>query len=752
MKCKILALLLLFLFTSPLCIQGQETKSALLTLDRIYNSDEFQGDSQRPISWIEDGKAFVTIEKNNEGADELIKYLSKNNVRSSYLSAARLTPENGDPLSVSDFSLSNDGTKVLIFTNTSRVWRSNTKGDYWVYDFNTETLGQIGKDLPSSSLMFAKFSDDNAFVGYVSGFNLYKEDFKTGAVTPLTEDGDGDIINGTFDWVYEEEFGARDGFSWSPDAQKIAYWQLDASAIETFYMINNTDSVYSRPIPLQYPKVGYDPSSAKVGLVDVQSGETSWIPVPGDAVQHYIPAMQWVDEDLLLIQQLNRKQNTLNLYTYRPSTKKLKKVYTETEETWVDLSYPDISSNQWAGNDLLLVDDASAFIRMTETDGWRHLYKVDIASGQKTLLTPGDYDVAAFYAATDKEVYFSASPENPTQRYLYKTSLKGKGKAKRVTPESYGGVNMYQIAPNGRFAIHDHTDVTSPRTTRLVDLPDHKTVSELVDNKRLNDKLKTLDLPKTEFFKVTTADGIDIDGRMTKPSNFDASKKYPVVFYVYGEPWRQTATDSWVGLYEIFLAQKGFVVITMDNRGTPSLKGSEWRKSIYRKVGVLNSRDQAQAAAEVLKWEYFDKERVSVWGWSGGGSMTLNLMFRYPEIYKTGMAVAFVANQLFYDNIYQERYMGLPQENEEDFIEGSPVTYAKDLEGNLLIVHGTGDDNVHYQNMEYLVNALIRQNKKFTMMAYPNRSHGIYEGENTRRHLFTLLTDYLLEHNGMAEE
>lgn len=743
-------LFIFFLFISTFYLQAQETKVSLLTIDRIYNSDEFQGDYQRAVSWIDDGNAFISIEKNSDGADELVKYLSNDNTQNSFLSAEQLTPKgNGEPLSVSNFSLSNDGSKVLIFTNTSRVWRSNTKGDYWVYDFDTKTLAQIGKELPSSSLMFAKFSDDNGFVAYVSGFNLYKEDFKSGEVTQLTEDGDGDSINGTFDWVYEEEFGARDGFSWSPDAKKIAYWQLDASDIKTFYMINNTDSVYSEPIPLQYPKVGYDPSSAKVGLVDITNGKTKWIPVPGDAVQHYIPAMQWVDEDLLLIQQLNRKQNILNLFTYRPSSEELNKVYTETEETWVDLSYPDISSNQWAGNDLLLVDDSSAFIRMTETDGWRHLYKVDIASGKKTLLTPGEYDVAAFYAATDKEVYFSASPENPTQRYLYSAKINGKGKAKRITPETFGGVNTYQISPNGKYAIHDHTDVESPKTTRLVSLPDHKIVSELVDNKELNAKLKTLDLPKTEFFSVTTADGIDIDGRMTKPMDFDASKKYPVLFHVYGEPWGQVATDTWVGLYEIFLAQKGFVVINMDNRGTPTLKGSEWRKSIYRKVGVLNSRDQAQAAEEVLKWEYLDKERVSVWGWSGGGSMTLNLMFRYPEIYKTGMAVAAVANQLFYDNVYQERYMGLPQENKEDFVAGSPVTYAKDLEGNLLVVHGTGDDNVHYQNMEYLVNELIRQNKKFTMMAYPNRSHGIYEGENSSRHLYSLLTDYLMEHNGM---
>jgi dipeptidyl-peptidase-4 len=232
---------------------------------------------------------------------------------------------------------------------------------------------------------------------------------------------------------------------------------------------------------------------------------------------------------------------------------------------------------------------------------------------------------------------------------------------------------------------------------------------------------------------------------MIQPLNFSPAKKYPVLFYVYGEPWDQVATDNWGSLWHMMLAQQGYLVIAMDNRGTPCLKGSDWRKSIYRKIGVLNTRDQAMAAREVLKWSFVDTSRIAVWGWSGGGSMTLNLMFRYPGIYKTGMAVAAVSNELTYDNIYTERYMGLPRENPEDYTQGSPVTFAKNLKGNLLIVHGTGDDNVHFQNMEMLINELVRQNKQFTMMAYPDRSHGIYEGYNTTRHLYTLLTNYLLK-------
>ncbi len=739
---------LFVLFIIVYTTNAQKAKDSILSIDRIYNSSEFNADRQRPIFWINGGNAFVTIERSEDGDDQLVKYLSSSNEKSIYLSSEKITPENQDSaLRIENFSLSPDETQLLIFTNSSRVWRSNTKGDYWVYDFETGKLRQLGHDFPSSSLMFAKFSNDNASVAYVQDFDIYAENFETGEVKRLTFDGNGKIINGTFDWVYEEEFGMRDGFTWSPNGSEIAFWQLDASEIGTFYMINNTDSVYSKPIPLQYPKVGFNPSSAKVGVVNMNSGKINLIPVPGDPVQHYLPAVQWINEDMLLIQQLNRKQNQLSVFTYQPSSKEIKKIYTETEKTWIDLRYPDISSNQWGNNNFLLTDNNTSFLRMTETDGWRHIYKVNIKNGEKTLLTPGNYDVATYYTIKDEHIYFSASPQDPAQRYLYSVTLDGSGNLQRLTPESFDGVNTYNISPNGKFAIHSHTNTETPRASALVDLPNHQKIKDLASNIELQEKLNSLKLPNVEFFQVNTSEGIEVEGRLIKPADFDPSKKYPVLFHVYGEPWGQMATDTWIGLFNIFMTQQGFVVINLDNRGTPSLKGSEWRKSIYRKVGIVNTDDQALAASEVLKWDFIDNKRVSVWGWSGGGSMTLNLMFKYPEIYGTGVAVASVANQLLYNNIYQERYMGLPEENLEDFIEGSPATHAGNLEGNLLIIHGTGDDNVHYQNMDYLVNELIKQNKQFEMMSYPNRSHGIYEGSNTQRHLYTLITNYLLRHN-----
>jgi len=743
-KYKLILLLSVLTVCYTTVAQTSES-SQLLTIDRIY-SGEFRQDFERAIQWDSDGEGYITIEKSRtmSGADELVHYTSASQERSPFITADKLRA-NGTSISIESFTLSADGTKVLLFTNSSRVWRSNTKGDYWVYDLQNETLKQLGTSFDASSLMFAKFSSDNRFVFYVHKFNIYKEDFANSTVTQLTKDGNGDIINGTFDWVYEEEFGKRDGFSISPSDEHIAFWQLDASATGTFYMINNTDSIYSRPIPLQYPKVGDDPSAAKIGIIDLNTRQLHWIPLEGGEKENYIPGIQWVNKNQLLIQQINRHQNRLTIWSYAPSTKAIKKVYTETEDTWVDIDYPDVSSNSWGNNDLQLVDDKTAFLRMTENDAWRHIYKVSIATGKKTLVTPFDYDIASMRTATKKNVLYMASPTNSTQRYLYSTDLKGKGNDTRITPEEFSGLNAYNIAPNGGYAIHTHQSTTAVRTVRFISLPDHKVIKTLVDNATYKKQLDALALPEVKFSEVTTEEGISIDARMIFPPNFDASKKYPVVFHVYGEPWGQVAMDTQIGFINIFLAQQGYIIIDMDNRGTPCLKGSAWRKSIYRRIGVINTRDQALAAKEILKLDYLDENRTAVWGWSGGGSMTLNLMFKYPEIYKTGVAVAAVSNQLVYDNIYQERYMGLPQENKEDFIAGSPVTYAKNLEGNLLLIHGTADDNVHYQSAEILINELIKENKQFDMMAYPNRSHGIYEGHNTSRHVYTLITNYIME-------
>ncbi len=725
-------------------LTGFAQDKSLLDINRIYSSVEFTQKHLEPYQWIDQGDGYIVKEKTLRGS-ELIRYDSQSMAKSTFLSVDQLRPTPAEkPIEIESYTLSSDQSKVLLFNNSKRVWRSNTKGDYWVYDKNTEKLSQLGAGLPASSLMFAKFSDDNESVAYVHEFNLYVEDFKSGAITQLTFDGNKDIINGTFDWVYEEEFGCRDGFRWNDSASHIAYWQLDASQTGVFYMINNTDSIYPEIVPVQYPKVGQAPSACKVGVIDMKTKETSWIDLPGKKNQNYIPAIQWMEEHVLLIQQLNRHQNHLIMWTYDLTDKSLKKIYEEKEDTWVDIKYPDVTANGWARTDMFMAGDGLSFYRMSETDGWRHIYEISPQHGTAELRTPGEYDVASVLHSGAEGIYFMASPDDPTQRYLYHVDQAGR--KTRMTPAEYAGVNRYDIAPNGKYAFHIHNSVSEPYSVRLISLPDHKKIQTIISNDIYKRQLSKLQLPDIEFFQVTTEEGIEIEGRMIKPIGFDSTMQYPVLFHVYGEPWGQVATDQFVGLYNIMMAQKGYVIIDMDNRGTPSLKGSEWRKSIYRKVGIINSRDQALAAKEVLKWPYIDAERTAVWGWSGGGSMTLNLLFRYPEIYKTGVAVAAVAYQLAYDNIYQERYMGLPSENIEDFIEGSPISQVENLAGNLLLIHGTADDNVHYQNAEMLINELVKNNKQFDLMIYPNRSHGIWEGKGTTKHLYTLLTNYIMEH------
>jgi dipeptidyl-peptidase-4 len=589
--------------------------------------------------------------------------------------------------------------------------------------------------------MFAKFSPDDNRVAYVSGHNVYVENIASGNVTALTVDGSEDMINGTFDWAYEEEFSCRDGFRWSPDGRYISYWQVDASKIRDFLMINNTDSIYPYTIPVQYPKVGEDPSRARIGVVSADGGKTTWIPIPGDQIQNYIPRMMWTpDSEQIFIQQIPRKQNTIKIWAYTVVSGNIKNIYTDTDDAWIDVV-----------DDWIWLNNGKEFSWVSEKDGWNHFYRISRDGSKETLVTKGDYDVVNIAEIDDENgyVYFIASPDNPTQRYLYKTKLDGKGKPERLTPNSYPGTNNYQISEGGNYAIHTHSDANTPPTISIVSLPDHELIKTVVENKSLRETWTKLDKQNIEFFEVTTEDGITMQGNITRPPDFDESKKYPVLFYVYGEPAGQTARDAWGGnrtLWHTMLAQQGYLVITMDNRGSPSPKGREWRKSLFRKIGVLNIRDQAMGAKEVLKWDFVDPDRVAVWGWSGGGSSTLNLLFQYPEIYKAGMSVAPVANQLMYDNIYQERYMGVPWETKEDFIAGSPVTHAKNLQGDLLLVHGTGDDNVHYQNSEQMINELIKFNKVFQLMSYPNRSHGIWEGQNTTRHVYTTLTSFLNEH------
>jgi dipeptidyl-peptidase-4 len=696
------------------------------------------------IRWSDDGNSYYKLENN-----QVVKYTLPGNKGEAVISENQLTPaDSSSPLKIRFYQFSSDQQKALIFTNTRKVWRLNTRGDYWVLDLKTGSLKQLGRTLPGTSLTFAKFSPDGKSVAYVSNENIYVEDLATSQIKALTTDGTITLINGTFDWAYEEEFYCRDGFRWSPDSKSIAYWQIDASKIRKFYMINNTDSIYSRIIPLEYPVVGQNPSSCRVGVVNISTGETAWMDIPGDPVQHYIVRMEFIPfSDNLLIQQLNRKQNESKLYVAEATSGRTKLIQEETDKAWVDLFQPGNPYTIDYTNNFIWLNDAKSILWASEKDGWRHLYQVSLYDKPEILITKGNFDVIDFKYADhgDGYAYFTASPDNATQQYLFRTKLSGTGKKELLTPSSLKGTNDYSISPNGKYAFHTFSNISTRPASEFITIPNNKPIDEKEGIVARLDSLKVKS--HTELFTVTTSDNVAMDGWMVKPDDFDPDKKYPVVFYVYTEPAATTVTDSYgVGrnrLYRGDMAKDGYIYISLDNRGTPAPKGRAWRKSIYRNIGRINIHDQAMAAKEILKWKFVDQERIAVWGWSGGGSATLNLLFQYPDIYKTGIAIAAVGNELTYDNIYQERYMGLPQENLEDFVKGSPITYAKNLKGNLLYIHGTGDDNVHYQNAEMLINELIKYNKQFQFMPYPNRTHSISEGEGTTLHLSTLYTNYL---------
>ena len=723
---------------------GSQSDPSLLTLDRIFSSGEFSSQRFGPARWLGDGSGYTTLEPSHSksGGRDIIRYNPENGEKEILVAADRLIPSGETkPLDISNYSWSQDGKKLLVFTNTKRVWRQNTRGDYWVLDLQSWRLQKLGGQAEPSTLMFAKFSPDGTRTGYVIKNNIYVEDLTSSQILPLTSDGSETIINGTFDWVYEEEFGLRDGFRWSPDGKHIAYWQLDSEGIKNFNMINTTDYLYPKTIPIKYPKVGTTNSASRIGVVSAAGGETRWFDLPGNSRDFYLARMNWAASSKeVIFQRLNRLQNSNWVILGNIHTGETKTIYTDKDEAWVEVV-----------DDLRWMDNGHHFTWVSEQDGWKHVYLISRDGQEIKCITEGDYDVESIGCIDSQEgwLYFIASPDNPTQRYLYRVPLSGSDQAERLTPMDQAGNHSYQISDDGKWAFHTYSSFAEPPVIELVQLPQHENIRTFVDNAKLRKKVAALEKQPVEFFRVDIGKGMELDAWCMKPPDFDPGKKYPLFFFVYGEPAGTTVSDRWGGsryLWHLMLTQKGYVVMSVDNRGTRVPRGRDWRKSIYRQIGILASADQAAAAKAIIKSRpYVDPTRIGIWGWSGGGSMSLNAIFRYPKLYHTAMAVAFVADQRLYDTIYQERYMGLPDNNEKGYRDGSPITFAHQLKGNLLLVHGTGDDNVHYQNFERLVNELIKHNKFFSMMSYPNRSHGIYEGENTTRHLYELLTRYLQE-------
>jgi len=740
------------------CLAHAQSPAVADLLRREFVTRDFAVKSYGPARWLNGGNSYTTLEPAKaEGTQDIVRYDTSTGQREVLVSASQLTQPGSDkPLTIEDYALSADMNRVLIFTNSRRVWRQNTRGDYWVLDRKSGALRKVGNGGPPSSLMFAKFSPDGSKVAFVRFDNIFIQDIDNGVVTQLTTDGSEKIVNGTSDWVYEEEFSVRDAFRWSPDGKRIAYWQFDTSNVKNFPLVYDVGpssklltgipypdlGVYPTVRQIPYPQPGSPNSSVRIGVVPAIGGPTRWMQVPGDPADNYIARMEWAgDSETLVLQHLNRLQNTNDVLLADARTATVRSVYQDKDKAWVDV----VDDMKW-------LHGGKDFLWVSEQDGWRHVYLISRDGKQVRPVTFGAFDVIEVVGVDPKEewLYYMASPENATQRYLYRTRIDGKGKPERLTPANQPGSHSYHISSDLQWAIHTYSTFDTPPVTDLVHLPDMKAQRVLEDNAKLRANVKDLISQLTEFFRVEVGDGVTLDGWLMKPKNFDPDKKYPILVYIYGEPAAQTVVDRWDsfnGIFHRILTEDGYIVASFDNRGTPAPKGAAWRKVIYGNVGVLSSKEQASALQTLEQTHpYIDPTRIAVWGRSGGGSNTLNLMFRHPEIYKVGIAVAPVPDQRLYDSIYQERYMGLPQDNADGYKSASAINFAEGLQGNLLLVHGSGDDNVHYQGTELLVNRLIELGKPFDFMTYPGRTHSISEGSGTAYHLYSLLARYLEQH------
>jgi dipeptidyl-peptidase-4 len=729
----------------PLAAQQADRGAALRAqIDRIFRDRAYDPPRFGPARWLPDGAAYAVVErpKGSASGSEIVRYAAATGERTVLVPAATLTPPGAkEALDVDDYAWSANASRLLIFTNTRKVWRDNTRGDYWVLDVARGTLRKIGGSAPEASLMFAKFSPDASRVAYVRANNICVETLENGKIVQITKDGSETTINGTSDWVYEEELGLRDGFRWSPDGKHIAYWQFDSSGVGIFTLIDDTSALYPTLERIPYPKVGTTNSAVRIGVVDASGGSTTWMKMPGDPREHYLARMDWIDRETLSIQQLNRLQNQNDLYLANARQGDVRRVFRDASKTWVEV----VEELHW-------IDSGQAFLWISERDGWQHVYRVPRDGGQETLITQFDGDVIDVAGVSTEQgyLYFRASPANAAERYLYRSKLEGTGAPERVTPAGKPGTHVYDLAPGGRLAFHTYSQFDRPPVQDVVELPSHRSLRALTDTSTLEQALATVLKTPVEFLKVDVGGGVILDGWMLKPASFDPSRKYPVIVFVYGEPAGQTVLNRWPGgqmLFHRALADAGYLVVSFDNRGTPAPRGAAWRKVIYGTVGDLSSKEQAAAIRALgAARPYIDLDRVGIWGWSGGGSNTLNAMFRFPDVYKVGVSVAPVPDQRLYDTIYQERYMGLPKENAEGYRIGSPFNFAEGLRGKLLVIHGSGDDNVHYQGTERLVNRLVELGKPFDFMVYPNRTHSISEGPGTTPHVYQLIARYFMHH------
>lgn len=697
------------------------SQTGKITLEDIWVNYKFYSQGIYGLTSMQDGLHYTV---NTGSAIEKFDYATGNSVGNIF----EVSMSNGMLSSIEGYEFNDDETAVMLKTGVEPRYRWATFDDNYIYNFKTKTTTKLSE---KGKQMYADFAPAGNNVAYVIDNNLYFKDLSTNTETAITTDGKfNSIINGGSDWVYEEEFTLVRSFEWSPDGKKIAYYRFDEADVTEFYMTTFNGELYPQEYKFKYPKVGEENSKVEIYIYDL-AAKTKVKVNTGNP--EYIPRIQWINNNALCVTTMNRLQNDLKLLSADAATGNTTLLLHETSETYIEIK-----------DDLTFLQNGKGFIWSSERDGYNHLYYYDMQGKLINQITTGKWDVTEFKGVNEENgnVYFMSAEVSPFERHLYCIKLNGKKKEQLTTSK---GMNSVEFSEGFKYFINTNTTYTSPEYVTL-HTADGKSIRVLEENAALKEYLKTLALGKHEYFSFKTKDAVSLNGFMLKPQDFDPSKKYPVFMFVYGGPGSQTVLDTydWVdyGWYNM-LTQMGYIVVSVDNRGTGA-RGRDFRNVTYEQLGKYETEDQIEAAKYLGSLNYVDKNRIGIFGWSYGGYMAALCITKGADVFKSAISVAPVTNWKYYDNIYTERYMGTLETNPTGFDANSPTSFADKLKGNYLLVHGTGDDNVHVQNTYEWIDALVDYNKHFELMIYPDRNHGIYGG-TTRLHLYELMTDFILE-------
>lgn len=710
----------------PLSAQTQE-----IQFDHLFDNT-FRSESIQNVNWMQDGQYYSTLKRVN-GDIEIRKYDITTGDYEVLMSTSDLkVPGRDKPIIIQDYQFSADESKLLIKTDVESIWRRSTRENYFIYDFETGRTQKLTES--DQKQQYAQLSPSGEKAAFVQENNLYWVNLSTGEETAITTDGKfNKIINGAADWVYEEEFGFAKAWSWSPDGEKIAFYRFDESDVKEFFM-TEWGELYPGLTRFKYPKAGEENSVIKIGVYDLDEDNTVWMDI-GSENDQYIPRINWTkDSGTLAIRRMNRLQNKQDLMLANTNTGDTEIIKTEESDAWIDVN-----------DNLIFLENGEEFVYTSEESGYNHIYLYNLDGELIRQVTEGDWEVTDYlgYNEQTERFYFVSSEESPLERHLYSIRRDGSNKRKMTDSEGWHSINMSRDL---KYYINTSTSASTPPQYTLHNI-NGKQVRMLEDNEELRDTLADYAFPQKEFIKIPLQQAT-LNGYMMKPHNFDASKEYPVLFYVYGGPGSQTVQKSFSTsqrpLWHRYLASQGYIIVSVDNRGTGA-RGRDFEKQIYKKLGQYEVEDQIDAAKYLVEeYDFIDENRVGIWGWSYGGYMSTLALAQGNDIFSTAIAVAPVTSWKYYDTIYTERFMQTPEQNPEGYSKGSPLTYANQITGNYLLVHGTGDDNVHFQNTVEMIDRLVAANVQFETMFYPNRNHGIYGG-STREHLYKMLTDYILE-------